>query len=101
MTRQVVPLQNVPAQRLSIRLGNQTTRLTVIWSASSEAWHITMEYPVGTPLVSGRRLALDEPVLGDVPTGFSGDIWCRSDGESEIEPGLEAWAGTHHLVYES
>ena len=98
MAATVIPLEDVPAQRLSIALGGQLVRLSVRWQASSETWTASLEHPPATPIVTGRRIALDEPLLGSAPSAFTGELWCRAI-EGEEEPGLHAWGNTHRLEY--
>ena len=95
-----IPLLNVPRQSLLVTLAEQDVRLTVWWQPADRHWYGSMEYPAGTPLVSGRRIVLDSPLIGAQARRFVGDLYCRAIAQS-AEPGREPWGNTHRLIYES
>ena len=97
---EVIPLiPNVPRQSLVASLGGQETRLVVWWQPSDEAWYASLESPVDVPVISSRRLVTNGAVIGPRNTGFVGDLYVQATSQSTDEPGFNAWAETHALVY--
>ena len=97
---QVIPLRNVPRQRMTVRLGGQVVSLLVWRQPSDDSWYISMEYPVGVPMLSGRRLVLASFLIGNQPVLFTGDIVCLALSVSNVsEPGIAPWGNTHDLIY--
>ena len=95
-----IPLADTPAQSMALRLDGQPLRLTVRWSPTSATWLATLEAPPGSPIVTSRRLAVDEPLLGAAPSTFRGDFWLRSTDGTDAEPDEHAWGGSHTLIYQ-
>ena len=99
MPRQKIPLLNVDRQSLTTNVGSHIANITVWQQVSDGYWYASIEAPVGTPLASGRRINLDEPVIGQNPT-LDGDFFCRSLSSLHNEPTDEPWDNTHVLLYE-
>ena len=97
---QRLPLSNDARQSLVTSLEGQEVLLRLWWQPSDTSWYATLEMPVGTPLIAGRRLALDEPIIGTRPTAFAGDIYCRRVGVTAEEPARRPWGITHALIFE-
>ena len=95
----LIPLLNVPRQSLLVTLDEQDVRLTVWYQPSDAHWYGTLEHPSGTPLVAGRRIALDSPLVGSQARRFRGDFYCRAIADV-VEPGRAPWGETHRLIYE-
>ena len=95
-----IPLLNTPRQSLISILADQEIHLRVWWQPSDESWYASIEHPVGTPVVLGRRVLLDVPIIGTAPSVFNGDLVCRGLTDAAGEPGPEAWGNSHALVYE-
>lgn len=79
-------------------------RLFLWWQPGDGNWYASMEHPVGTPVVQGRRIVVDEALIWPMPTAFRGDIFCRPIPRATAEgaPARGAWADapTHVLRYE-
>ena len=87
-----IPLLNIPRQRLTTSVNNQEIQLEIWFQPNDSHWYATVEHPVGTPLVSGRRIVLNAGLLAQYPKGtFTGDLVCRSIGDTPGEPGVEPW----------
>ena len=95
-----VPLQNTDRQSVVIRLSGRDCRLTVWYQSSDTSWYGSLEIPVGTPAVSGRRLGVDTGLLSRVYTSLAGNLWCRSLSGQAVDPGREPWGSTHALFWE-
>ena len=96
-----IPLLNIPRQRLNTAVNGQEVAIAVWWQPKDQRWYMTLEFPVGTPLIRGKRINLNSPILGSLKGEFVGDFVCRIIGEILIEPGAEPWGNTHALRYES
>ena len=94
-----IPLLNEPRQSFTTVLAQQECLMRVWWQPLDEHWYINLEYPPGTPVVTGRRLLTDQRVIGSVASDFSGDLIVRSRSGDSSQPGVEAWTTTHGLVY--
>ena len=94
------PLLNIDRQGLTVRLGGTDVRLVVWWQPGTRAWYATAEIPVGTLIVSGRRLAVDAPLLPRPVPALPGNIHLRSTGADAVPAGRAPWGSTHILRYE-
>lgn len=97
---QSVVLIDADRQSLVTRLGGQRVRLRVHWQPREEAWYCSVEYPPGTPILTGRRIVVDSDIMRGVLSGFEGRLICRRVLAGSGEPGRNAWNDTHRLVYE-
>ena len=100
MTTIQIPMIDTARQSLVVTLGGQEVKLTVWWQPSDGHWYGTLEVPPGVPVVKGRRLVLDAPMVDSPSVGFRGEIYLRRLLDSDAEPGNEAWDSTHALTYE-
>ena len=101
MTTFNIPLLNVPRQQLTTALNGQEVGLHVWFQPTDEHWYLTLEFPVGTPIISGKRIVLDSGLLSTTPhIGFQGEIFCRSLEDIASEPGISPWGTTHVLRYQ-
>ena len=102
MASSTIPLLNIPRQRLTTVVDNQEIEIAVWYQPQGGSWYITLEYPVETPLLKGRRINLDSPILTNYPrAGFRGNLVCRALSETHDEPGITPWGQTHVLRYET
>ena len=69
-----IPLLDVPHQSLIVRLAGQEAKLTVRYQPYDNAWYASLEFPVGTPVVSSRRLVSGGKLLEGLAVDFAGDI---------------------------
>ena len=95
-----IPLISADRQRVAIRVGGLDAVITVWWQPRQGEWFASLEVPRGAPLVSGRVLAADAPLLGGIVSPLKGDIWCRPAGGAAVAPGRDAWGTTHRLTWE-
>lgn len=95
-----LPLIQTPRQAFATVVGGQDIRVTLWYQPRDKSWYASIEFPVGAPLISGRRVVLDGPLIGARPSSFAGDIFCRALSADVGEPGPEPWGATHQLVYE-
>ena len=97
-----IPLLDVDRQALTVRLGSVDVRVEVWWQPGTASWYASVEAPVGTRRVSGRRLAVDTGLLAGHGGDLAGDIYCRATGAISGDPGPRPWgqAHTHRLVWE-
>lgn len=95
-------IQNVDRQSLVLRLSGRDCKLSVFYQESDRSWYGAIEVPVGTPLVSGRRLLTDTALMSRIYTPLAGDIWCRAldSADTFTEPGRRPWGVTHALLWE-
>ena len=99
---QRVPLLDEDRQTLIVTLGDQDCRVTVWWQPRDRAWYGSLEVPTNTPIVSGRRLALNAGLLDRVGGILSGNLVMRELGDTGDEPARDAFARpTHALMYEA
>ena len=96
----IIPLLDVDRQGLTVRLGTVDARIEVWYQPGTSAWYASAEVPVGTKIVTGRRLSLDGGLWPEAGAPVAGNIYCRSTGQNPIEPGDRPWGLTHLLVYE-
>ena len=96
----IIPLLDVDRQGLTVRLGTVDARIEVWYQPGTAAWYASAEVPVGTKIVTGRRLSLDGGLWPSSGAPVAGNIYCRSTGQNPIEPGDRPWGLTHLLVYE-
>ena len=93
----IIPMLDHPSQIFVVSLADQTIRMMVEWRPAVKGWFMSVEYPVGTIAVAGRRITVDAPLMLGGPQ-FDGDIFCRSPlGD---EPPRHAWIRNHFLRYE-
>lgn len=97
----IIPLLNIPRQRLTTVVGGQEIQLAVWRQPNDGHWYASVEFPIGTNFISGRRILLNSGLLvGYLKGNFTGDLVCRGIGDVRSEPGAEPWAQTHTLRYE-
>lgn len=95
----IIPLIDVPRQSLTYVVLGVRVWLRVYWHPSSSSWVMDCDTN-NIPAVRGRRIAIGVNLTEHVrDRGFVGGIYCVSARENDDEPGLNAWAGTHHLVH--
>lgn len=97
---QQIPATHAGRQTFITILGAQEVRISLWWQPNDSAWYMTLEHPVGTPIVVGRRIMFESGILSGVSSDFVGNIHPRSLTEDASEPGLRAWGTTHILVYD-
>ena len=100
MTTIQIPMIDTARQSLVVTLGGQEVKLTVWWQPSDGHWYGTLEVPPGVPVVKGRRLVLDAPMIDSPSVDFEGEIFLRRLLDTNDEPGNDAWDSTHTLTYE-
>ena len=96
---QTLSLTNTPRQTIVVRLSGQDVRLEIWRQPSDGAWYADLDVPVGTRVLSGRRLINRGALLSRVPHDLPGDIWCLPRGAGAGDPGADPWGETHDLVY--
>ena len=100
-TGQALPLLDVDRQSLIVRLADMDCRVIVFWQPQDLAWYASLEVPVNTSAVTGRRLALDSGLLDRVSDVLPGNLSLRELGTTGAEPQRDAWARpTHALRWE-
>ena len=100
---QQVPLLDVDRQSLIVRLDGRDCRLRVWWQPSDLSWYGSLEVPVNTPAVQGRRIRLNSGLLDRIPGILAGDVVCRAldDDSAHLDPVRDAWGRpTHGLFWE-
>ena len=95
-----VPLANIDRQGLTVRLGSVDVRLVVWWQPGTLGWFASVEIPVGTRIVSGRRLGVNTSLLPRPLIALPGNLWVRPTGNEAIPLGRAPWGNTHLLRYE-
>ena len=99
MAAQQLPISNDYRQQVDTILGAQRVRVKVWWQPR-DAWYFTMEFPIGTPIITGRRINVGSPLVPAF-VSFVGNITCQRLLDDSGEPGAdEPWSSTHVLVYE-
>ena len=101
---QAIPLLDLDRQSMVVRLGGLECRVRVWWQPLDRAWYGTLEVPVNTPVVQGRRLAVDSGLLDNVGGVLPGNVVLRALGEADTlaEPRRDAWGReTHGLIWEA
>ena len=97
-----IPLTNDARQTLRLMLGGQSVRLNVFWQPTDSAWYFDLIGQDGQPVIEGARITLNARLINSGVAEFTGDIVCQSmQAESHDEPGREAWANTHRLLYDA
>ena len=93
-------LADAVRQSQIVRLGDTDGRLIVWWQPSDRAWYMSVERPVNTRLVSGRRMTVGVDLISEVEADVSLTVWPLSDNDVVVDPGRDAWRrGTHILVW--
>ena len=98
-----IPLLDVDRQTLIVRLQNIECLIRVWWQPFDQSWYGSLEAPVNSIVVEGRRLASDAGLLDRISSPLSGNIVCRAMGATniEVEPARNAWeVPTHGLFWE-
>lgn len=96
-----LPVLDTDRQSFIVRIANQDCRLRVWWQPSDSAWYGSLEVPTNTPIVQGRRLALNSGLLDRLTDVLPGNIVMRELGEAGEEPARDAWRRpTHALMWE-
>ena len=103
ITGVVLPLLAADRQSFIARLNNTDIRLEMYWQPSDNSWYADLEVPVNTPVVTGKRLALNTGLLDRRPEILEGgNIVCRSLQAESDEPVYTSFAQpTHALVWEA
>ena len=98
---QQLPLLDVDRQSLIVRLGAVDCRIHVWWQPSDSAWYGSLEAPVNTATVTGRRLAVNTGLLDRLTDVLTGNIVCLAidDDSAEHEPGRDAWRRQTHGLF--
>ena len=96
---QVIPITNTYRQSFKTSLGGQNVKLTFWYQAIGSGWFCSMEYPVGTPIFSGKRVNSGSPLLQSVFSDFEGDIVAVPTIAPYYELGQDPWDNTHVLMY--
>ena len=92
---QLIALTDDAHQTFRTILGAQPVRVTAIWNPSDEYWYVSLANVDRTAIVTGRRLVeAGRPLRGRV-LDFEGELYVDGNGE----PGRNAWASTHRLLY--
>ena len=98
-----LPLIDTDRQSLIVRLGAIDCRVLVWWQPSNVSWYASLEVPLGTPVMSGRRLAVNAGLLAGAPDVLAGDVVCRAIDDTDVQrdPDRTAWGNeTHGLFWE-
>lgn len=101
--RQQILLEDHDRQSMLVTLGGTACRLRVWWQPDQQGWFGSLEAPVNTRLISGRRLNTNTGLLDGMPDVLGGNVVCRAldDTDSGVEPGRDAWRTlTHGLFWE-
>ena len=97
---EIVDLLNVGRQTLSIRIGGLYCHLKLWRQPEDGYWYINVEAPGGTPVVVGRRLTSNTPVLNGRISLLAGDLLCVPLARGLGDPDTAGpWGVTHNLVY--
>ena len=91
-------------QSMILRLESVDCRLSIWWQPWDNAWYGRLEAPTNTPVVSGRRLAVNSGLLDRVISPLAGNLVVRAldTSDDRIEPGRNAWSQpSHGIFYES
>ena len=99
----LIPLIDTDRQSLIVRLGSVDCRVLVWWQPTDVSWYASLEVPLGTPVMSGRRLAVNAGLLANRAGVLDGDVVCRAvdDADSQRDPDRFAWGiGSHGLFWE-
>lgn len=96
-----IPLVGAFRQELIVRLGGVDCGLLVWWQPDQAGWYASLEVPVGTAVVRGRRLAVNAGLLGQTPGVLAGDVVCRAIDADHLlaDPGLDSWTFDHHGLF--
>jgi hypothetical protein len=95
-----IPLRPAMPQAISIALSGVTYNLTFKWFDQAGTWLVdiadTANNPivVGVPLVTGGNLVEQYGHLG-----FTGQLWCATDGQPDMQPSFTSLGDTSHLYY--
>lgn len=96
MTRQIVPLTNVPSQILSVTLGNQSTQITVYTLRTGLYIDIVN---AGAPVVTTRICRNLERILIDAGyQGYQGDF-LFVDTQGDTDPTFDGLGTRYFLAY--
>ena len=99
MPTQQLPISNDYRQQVDTILGGQRVRMKVWWQPR-DAWYFTLEFPIGTPVVTGRRIVVGSDLVPPY-AGFVGNVACIRLQDEAGEPGPDQpWSTTHVLAYE-
>lgn len=92
-----IPVTNSPRQSLTVVLDGQEMAISIWYQPSDEGWYISVEHPVATPAVTGRRLNSGTSVFADLLSPIRGDIHVVGPDDMGDAP----WGdeGTHHLIW--
>ena len=96
-------LLDMDRQSLILRLPAVDVRVTVWWQPFDEHWYGSLEVPVGTRVVSGRRLVVGSGLVDRLSDVLDGNIVCRALAEEyqNADPDRAAWREeTHGLFWE-
>ena len=98
---QRIPLLDLDRQSLIVRLAGQDCRIRVWWQPSDSSWFSSMEVPVNSPAVTGRRVAVGAGLLDRLPDVLAGNVVCRAIDEDSgsHDPERTAWARQTHGLY--
>ena len=86
-----------------VRLGPIEVQLIVWWQPLDGHWYASIDVPVNTRIVSGRRMVVGAGLLDRLGNTIGGNIVCRPLAEDYIfvDPMRNAWReGTHGLFWE-
>lgn len=98
-----LPLVDTDRQSLIVRLDAVDCRVEVWWQPVERAWFASLEAPVGSPVMSGRRLTVNAGLLAGRPGVLAGDVVCRAvdEADQERDPDRFAWGiDSHGLFWE-
>lgn len=99
---QRIPLLDEDRQSIIVTIGERDCRISVWWQPSDQAWYGSLEVPTNTPVVSGRRLALNSGLLDRIGAILPGNVVLRELGDTGAEPARDAWRRpTHALMWEA
>ena len=90
-----IPVGSSARQAFSVRLGDRTFRMQMVWHPLSESWCLSISSSGGTMLLAGIRLTAERRLLQGYRTDFAGDLFVAGIGD----PGRRAWGETHQLVW--
>ncbi len=102
----IIPIADEDNQTVIVRLGGVDCRIHLWWQPSDESWYASMEVPVNTLVVAGRRVAVNSGLLDRVAAAerVGGNVFCRAgdDDSRYTDPERDAWGRhTHFLIWES
>ena len=96
-----IPLGDHDRQSLIVRLDGKDCRIRVWWQPSDSGWWASLEVPVNSPAVTGRRLSLNSGILDRIEGVLNGNLVLRDLGGAGVEPPRSAWRNqTHALRWE-